>query len=157
MKPSTACSLAGLCAAALLTAGAAAQTPNPGEHPSPSQLLDVPVGGTQVPAEARQPGLRNPYEGDPRALAQGRKLFTAMNCIGCHAPQGGGGMGPPLSDSTWIYGSEPAQIYLTIVQGRPNGMPSFAKALPPDQVWQLVTYVRTLSKSPEKPRPGSRP
>jgi cytochrome c oxidase cbb3-type subunit 3 len=78
-------------------------------------------------------------------------LFDAMNCVGCHAAEGGGGMGPPLSDNLWIYGSEPAQIYLTILQGRPNGMPSFAKALPPDAIWQLVSYVRTLSKSPGSP------
>ena len=61
-----------------------------------------------------------------------------MNCNGCHAPHGAGGMGPPLSDAEWIYGSEPAQIFLTVVQGRPNGMPSFAQALPEDDIWKLV-------------------
>jgi len=37
------------------------------------------------------------------------------------------------------------QIYATIVQGRPNGMPAFAGKLPATQVWQLVAYVRSLS------------
>ncbi|MDB4891334.1 MAG: cytochrome c class, partial [Gemmatimonadetes bacterium] len=36
-------------------------------------------------------------------------------------------------------------IYATIVQGRPNGMPSFAGRIPAPQVWMLVAYVRSLS------------
>jgi cytochrome c oxidase cbb3-type subunit 3 len=54
-------------------------------------------------------------------------------------------MGPALMDDEWIYGSAPEQIYTTIVEGRPNGMPSFAGRIPSYQVWQLVTYVRSLS------------
>lgn len=119
--------------------------------PGAEQLLGVNVGQTEIPHTAEPVELRNPYEGDSNAIAQGRMLYSAMNCIGCHAPEGGGGMGPPLSDNAWIYGSDPAQVYLTIVQGRPNGMPSFSKALPPNAIWQLVSYVRSLSKSPGKP------
>jgi cytochrome c oxidase cbb3-type subunit 3 len=48
-------------------------------------------------------------------------------------------------DSEWIYGSHPDQIYSTIVQGRPNGMPSFGGKLPNYQVWELVAYVRSMS------------
>ncbi|HEY3460111.1 MAG TPA: c-type cytochrome, partial [Casimicrobiaceae bacterium] len=44
-----------------------------------------------------------------------------------------------------IYGSKPAQIYSTIVEGRPNGMPSFGGHIPDNEVWQLVAYVRSLS------------
>jgi cytochrome c oxidase cbb3-type subunit 3 len=53
-------------------------------------------------------------------------------------------MGPPLMDDRWIYGSEPQNIYATIVEGRPNGMPSFRSKVPDSQVWQLVAYVRAL-------------
>jgi cytochrome c oxidase cbb3-type subunit 3 len=67
-----------------------------------------------------------------------------MNCSGCHF-QGGGGIGPPLMDSEWIYGSEPENIFETIVEGRPNGMPSFRGKLGNDQIWQLVAYVRSMS------------
>jgi cytochrome c oxidase cbb3-type subunit 3 len=63
----------------------------------------------------------------------------------CHAPGGGGDWGPALSDDKWIYGSAPNNIFLSIVQGRPNGMPSFGGHIPEDQVWQLVAYVRSLS------------
>ncbi|HEY0549255.1 MAG TPA: cytochrome c, partial [Verrucomicrobiae bacterium] len=65
------------------------------------------------------------------------------NCVGCHA-HGAGGMGPALMDDKWIYGSNPEQIYATIVQGRPNGMPSFAGKIPNQEVWKLTAYVRSL-------------
>ena len=48
-------------------------------------------------------------------------------------------------DDKWIYGHEPANIYASIVQGRPNGMPSFGGHVPEDQVWQLVAYIRSMS------------
>ena len=67
-----------------------------------------------------------------------------MNCVGCHF-HGGGGIGPPLMDEKWIYGSDPLQIFSTIVEGRPNGMPSFRGKLNDDQVWKIAAYVRSLS------------
>ena len=85
----------------------------------------------------------NPYEGNAYAISQGQKLFEQYNCAGCHF-HGGGGIGPPLMDEEWIYGSSPARIYQSITEGRPNGMPSFGGRIPQDQVWQLVTYVRSV-------------
>lgn len=64
--------------------------------------------------------------------------------MSCHF-HGGGGIGPPLMDDLWIYGSEPENIFATIVQSRPNGMPSFGGKIPEFQVWQLAAYVRSLS------------
>ena len=52
---------------------------------------------------------------------------------------------PPLMDEQWLYGSEPAQIVATIVEGRVNGMPSFAGRISEDQLWQIAAYVRSLS------------
>jgi len=152
MRVACALSLCILCAIEAI-----AQTPNPAAAPGAQQLLQSQVGGTRVPQQSQPPALRNPYEGNSAAVAQGRKLFQSMNCNGCHAPQGGGGMGPPLSDDQWIYGSEPAQIFLTIMQGRPNGMPSFSRALPEDEVWKLVAYVRTLSGLPDRKSPAPPP
>jgi cytochrome c oxidase cbb3-type subunit 3 len=48
-------------------------------------------------------------------------------------------------DNVWIYGSEPANVFATIVQGRPNGMPAFGHRIPEKEVWELVAYVRSLS------------
>jgi len=86
----------------------------------------------------------NPHEENSYAVAQGKRLFRWYNCSGCHA-NGGGGMGPPLMDDKWIYGGEPQNIVATILQGRPNGMPSFAGRIPEDQAWQIAAYVRSMS------------
>jgi cytochrome c oxidase cbb3-type subunit 3 len=48
-------------------------------------------------------------------------------------------------DDEWIYGSEPENIFATIIEGRPNGMPSFRGRIGNQQVWQIVAYVRSLS------------
>ena len=92
-----------------------------------------------------QPGeVKNDYEENSYALTEGKRLYLAFNCVGCHF-HGGGGIGPPLMDEVWIYGSQPQQIFATIVEGRPNGMPSFRGKIPDFQVWQIVAYVRSMS------------
>ena len=123
--------------------------------------------------------IHNPYEDNAWALSEGKRLFSSMNCVGCHA-HGGGGMGPPLMDEDCIYGSQSAQVFSTIVEGRPNGMPSFRGRIPDHQVWQIAAYVRSISgqlspaaspgrdddmqmnppehsKDPEQPKGSSRP
>ena len=106
---------------------------------------------TAVREVALQPGpptrevdVRGPYEDNAYGVSQGKQLYNQMNCSGCHF-QGGGGIGPPLMDDQWIYGSAPENIFETIVEGRPNGMPSFRGKLGIDQVWKLVAYVRSMS------------
>jgi cytochrome c oxidase cbb3-type subunit 3 len=95
-----------------------------------------------------------PYEQSAYAVGEGKRLFSAFNCVGCHN-HGGGGIGPALMDAKWIYGSHPEQIYSSIVQGRPDGMPSFAGKIPDYQVWELVAYVRSLSgQLPSDVAPG---
>lgn len=84
------------------------------------------------------------YDDNAWGTTEGKRLFNWMNCSGCHA-NGGGGMGPPLMDDIWTYGSEPEQIYHSIVEGRPNGMPSWRDRLNEQQVWEIVAYVRSLS------------
>jgi cytochrome c oxidase cbb3-type subunit 3 len=98
------------------------------------------VPGGVVPADSG-PG---PFEENAYAVSQGKTLYNQYNCSGCHF-QGGGGIGPPLMDADWIYGSRPANIFETIAEGRPNGMPSFGGKIVPDQIWQIVAYVRSMS------------
>jgi cytochrome c oxidase cbb3-type subunit 3 len=110
------------------------------------RLSDVQPGPTLLPAG---PGpttkdVRSPAEGNAFAISEGQRLYTWYNCSGCHS-NGGGGMGPALMDDKWLYGSAPAEIYRTIVEGRPGGMPSFGGHIPVYQIWQLVAYVRSLS------------
>ena len=87
---------------------------------------------------------RNPFEGNQQALAEGRGLYMWMNCAGCHGANGGGGIGPPFRDADWIYGDDPASIFQSIQQGRPNGMPAFGVKAPAEDIWRLALYVRSL-------------
>lgn len=91
-----------------------------------------------------RPPTKHQYEENAYAIGEGKRLYSWFNCQGCHS-QGGGGMGPALMDDKWRYGSNPENIYATIVEGRPNGMPSFRGKIPEQQVWQIVAYVRSLS------------
>lgn len=133
------------------------QKPQTSSGPTPMQLLHAEVGSTHIPVQAKPTTYVNPYANDNQAIVEGRKLFNSMNCVGCHAPQGGGGMGPPLSDAQWIYGDRPEQIYLTIMQGRPNGMPAFGSILPDDSIWKLVAYIKTLSPTPAQSGQSDQP
>jgi cytochrome c oxidase cbb3-type subunit 3 len=111
----------------------------------------------RVPVTAIYPGgaptdlntaIQNPLVGDPDAPQRGMKDFDSFNCSGCHAANGGGGMGPALSDAAWIYGSSAANIYLSIAQGRPAGMPAFGAMLPDRTIWELVAYIQGISARP---------
>jgi len=95
------------------------------------------------------------YDNNANAIGRGQQLYTQMNCVGCHS-HGGGGMGPPLMDDQWRYGSRIDQIATTIAEGRPNGMPAWRGKLTEDQIWELAAYVRTLSGLPSKDAVSSR-
>jgi cytochrome c oxidase cbb3-type subunit 3 len=106
-------------------------------------LSDLHPGIAMQPSTTQPAAVVNPYENNAYAMAEGQRLFNNFNCSGCHA-NGGGGMGPALIDDQWIYGSQPDQVFSTIVQGRPNGMPAFMGRINDAQVWQLVAYVRSM-------------
>lgn len=106
---------------------------------------DLQLGGRPLQSVA----TRNPYEGTAYAISEGQRLFGWYNCAGCHA-NGGGGIGPPLIKDEWVYGGEPANLFETIVKGRPNGMPAWGGRIPEYQIWQLVTFVRSLNNREPK-------
>jgi cytochrome c oxidase cbb3-type subunit 3 len=54
-------------------------------------------------------------------------------------------MGPPLMDDKWRYGGSTQEIVATILDGRPNGMPSYRNRITEDEAWQLASYVRSMS------------
>ena len=108
---------------------------------------------TTLYAGATTPTREDPrgamYEGNAYHVSEGARLYKQMNCVGCHS-NGGGGMGPPLMDDQWRYGGRMDQIVATLVQGRPNGMPSWRGKLAPTQMWQIAAYVRTLAANVPK-------
>jgi cytochrome c oxidase cbb3-type subunit 3 len=115
------------------------------EFPPAGASRTAVMQGTLQPGAPLPPAaLPNPYESNAFAVSEGQRLYEWFNCSGCHA-HGGGNIGPALMDDAWIYGSEPENIFATIVEGRPNGMPAFRRKIPDQQVWQLVAYVRSLS------------
>jgi cytochrome c oxidase cbb3-type subunit 3 len=110
---------------------------------------------TTPPGATGQVSLKNPL-GPDQNTGTGQQLFTWFNCAGCHGARGGGGIGPPLRDKMWIYGSDPASIYQSIAQGRPNGMPAFGGKIPDEQIWSLEMYIRSLGGAdPPVPAGGS--
>jgi mono/diheme cytochrome c family protein len=128
---------------------AQASAPGPGTTPAVGDL----AGRFVTHAEHIQPGrvappaglvLRNPHEGDASAVATGGKLFVAYNCLDCHGADGSGAMGPSLADGRWHFGGAPAEVFESIYQGRPEGMPAWGSLISADQIWMLVSYVRSL-------------
>ncbi|MBF6568233.1 MAG: c-type cytochrome [Candidatus Binataceae bacterium] len=99
-----------------------------------------PGGGSPPPQDPRV----KMYQGNPFYINEGHRLFIWYNCVGCHS-NGGGGMGPALMDNQWRYGGQLDQIFASISQGRPNGMPSWNGKIPDGQIWELATFVRSLS------------
>lgn len=95
------------------------------------------------------PRRENPFGNDPDAARAGRSAFVSFNCYGCHGFHGGGGMGPSLRDRDWIYGPSAEMIYDAIARGRANGMPAWGTRLPEKTIWQLVSYIQTLSSDSE--------
>jgi cytochrome c oxidase cbb3-type subunit 3 len=125
------------------------QAPAPPPATGPETMLQVPVTNLLPGGATRRPQIASPTVGDAAAIERGHKYFSQFNCVSCHGDNGGGGMGPPLSDEVWLYGADPENVYLTIRQGRPNGMPSFGSILPDPVIWDLVAYVGIIWKKPD--------
>lgn len=114
----------------------------PGGLPRTADVRQIELQpGKAIPAAP----MSDPYENDPHAIAEGKRLYGWYNCSGCHFA-GGGGIGPPLMDDDWIYGREPQNILASILEGRPDGMPSYRGKLPQDHALKIVAYVRSLER-----------
>ena len=87
--------------------------------------------------------IPNPYANDRAAAEAGHQHFVDMNCAACHGYDLKGGMGPDLTDTYWRYGGAPADIYKSIFEGRPQGMPAWGRALPSAEIWKIVTYIES--------------
>lgn len=114
------------------------------EAPPAVTTHDVVVSDLRPGGGSPTAPTHTPFENNAYAVSEGKRLYESYNCVGCHA-HGGGAIGPALMDDEWIYGHEADQIYHTILEGRPNGMPAFRGKIPDFQIWELAAYVRSLS------------
>jgi len=98
---------------------------------------------------------------DQALIAQGGQVFSQM-CAPCHRADGGGLVGPNLTDDYWIHGAEFKDNLRTIVNGVPSkGMISWKSLLKPADIYAVASYIYTLRgtkppnpKPPEKQQPA---
>jgi mono/diheme cytochrome c family protein len=100
--------------------------------------------------------VKNPIAGSASGLSDGQTLYI-VNCTPCHGNKGKGdgpasaALNPKPADhsSALIQGETDGSLYWKLSEGR-NPMPSYKKILTDKQRWELVNYIRTLSKTPKK-------
>jgi cytochrome c oxidase cbb3-type subunit III len=95
---------------------------------------------------------KNPYAGDPKMAQLGEFQFRA-NCAFCHGLGArGGGRGPDLTRAKKKNGSADADLFRTINYGvpgtamPPNGATQQGVGMTPEEIWQVITYIRSVEK-----------
>jgi cytochrome c oxidase cbb3-type subunit 3 len=91
--------------------------------------------------------------GDNARAERGKEIWKAR-CAACHRADGGGLVGPNLTDDKWIHGSKPEQLVAVIFNGVPEkGMLAWKSQLNVEQIYDVAAYVRTLRGSnPANPK-----
>jgi cytochrome c oxidase cbb3-type subunit 3 len=102
--------------------------------------------------EATMASLQPSKEAD--VLARGKKIFLTL-CAPCHRPDGGGLVGPNLTDDYWIHGSNFVDNVATIWNGVPaKGMITWKNTLKPNEIYEVASYIYTLRGThPPNPKP----
>lgn len=93
---------------------------------------------------------------DAAALASGKTIFE-QNCAACHRVDGGGQIGPNLTDDHWIFGGSIKNLFHTISNGGRDGkgMVAWKGNLKPTEIQQVASYVLSLQGS--KPKDAKEP
>lgn len=93
---------------------------------------------------------------DASDLAKGEKMYT-HNCVACHRADGGGGIGPNLTDEHWILGGGIKNVFNTISEGgrAGKGMVAWKTDLSDKEMQQVASYVLTLQEN--NPEDGKAP
>jgi mono/diheme cytochrome c family protein len=121
---------------ALLLGGCKGGSKNDGAKAEPA--AKVASGGA--------PASGNPFAKSVEAVLEGRKIFLKYGCAGCHGMGGGGGMGKPIIDDEWKFGSNDQTLFKLIrgeipQQTMPNAI---GKAMTDEEVWKVLVFVRSL-------------
>jgi mono/diheme cytochrome c family protein len=105
--------------------------------------------------------LKNPHTNDADAIKVGRGFFLSYSCNGCHGGTGGGGIGPPINNEVWVYGSDDDTLFRLITLGSDElqkqgyfrkGMESVVAPMPPvgqlvdsaDNLWKIIAFIRSI-------------
>ncbi|WP_420602905.1 cbb3-type cytochrome c oxidase N-terminal domain-containing protein [Flagellimonas sp.] len=91
---------------------------------------------------------------DASDLSAGEKIYTA-NCVACHMADGGGGIGPNLTDENWILGGGIKNVFSTVSEGGRDGkgMIAWKQTLKPAEIAQVASYVLTMQgTTPANPK-----
>ena len=91
--------------------------------------------------------------GKPSEVGAGKTVFAAK-CAVCHAVDGGGIIGPNLTDDAWLHGGTIDAIHTTVSKGvLAKGMPAWDKLLSSSELNNVVAYIWTLhGTTPAKPK-----
>ena len=110
------------------------------------------VAGQGNPGAAQ---VKNPVASTAESVASGKQVYL-RRCASCHAASGEGGPGndlipaaPSLVDAQWDHGSSDGEIFDSIKNGvAPDfNMVPFKDTLKDDEIWNVVNYLRSISKS----------
>lgn len=86
----------------------------------------------------------NSIKVDASQAEKGKTIYDA-NCAACHAPDGGGLVGPNLTDEFWLHGGSIKDIFKTIKYGVPDkGMVSWEKSMSAADIGAVSNYIVTL-------------
>ncbi|MEQ6123351.1 cbb3-type cytochrome c oxidase N-terminal domain-containing protein [Pseudotenacibaculum sp. MALMAid0570] len=91
---------------------------------------------------------------DESSLKRGKAIFN-LNCVSCHAVDGGGGIGPNLTDENWILGGGISNVFTTISEGGRSGkgMIAWKATLKSADIEKVASYILSLQgTTPAKPK-----
>ncbi len=113
--------------------------------------LGLMLGGPRDCVRAQkqaEPKKLNPFTGKPEAIKEGKDLYFLYGCNGCHGGTGGGGMGRPIVDDEWTFGSDDETLF-KLIQGQipEQTMPDvFGAVMTEEEIWKTLAFIRTLYK-----------
>jgi mono/diheme cytochrome c family protein len=148
-----------LLAISAVRAGQAAPSQSPAA--TPGAAAGGGVTAVQLVNTTPKGQLKNPYQDDDAAAVEdGRKAYFRAGCNGCHGGNGGGGMCPPLTNDTWVYGGDDDTLFRLVslgsdeLQGKGytrTGHENVVGPMPPmgaivvsaDTLWHILAFVRS--------------
>jgi cytochrome c oxidase cbb3-type subunit III len=98
--------------------------------------------------------IANPIASTSESIAAGKRTYQRL-CLQCHGLEGkgdgggagGGGQPADLTDDVWDYGGSDGEIFSVVRDGTSADMQGYADQIKDADIWNLVNYLRTLSRT----------